>query len=166
MDEQVEQDIPLSKTKLKKLAKEVEGLAKQLAELTDAAFKRLELDDELREEVILARETLGRGSHKRQIKYLAGLLREQPEEVIRLSAALEAQDQVALEDRRQFHHLEQLRDRLCDQDSFQTAFNEVLELCPNIDRKTISRLSRSVHQHADKRAARELFRRLRDELTD
>ena len=76
MDEQIEQDIPLSKTKLKKLAKEVESLAKQLAELTDAAFKRLELDDELREEVILARETLGRGSHKRQIKHLAGLLRQ------------------------------------------------------------------------------------------
>jgi len=166
MDEKVEQDIPLSKTKLKKLAKEVESLAKQLTELTDAEFKRLELDDELREEAILARDTLGRGSHKRQIKHLAGLLREQPEEVVSLREALGAQDQVALEDRRQFHHLEQLRDRLCDQDSFQSAFDEVLELCPNIDRKAISRLSRSVHQHADKRAARELFRRLRDEPTD
>ena len=166
MDEKVEQDIPLSKTKLKKLAKEVESLAKQLTELTDAEFKRLELDDELRGEAILARDTLGRGSHKRQIKHLAGLLREQPEEVVSLREALGAQDQVALEDRRQFHHLEQLRDRLCDQDSFQSAFDEVLELCPNIDRKAISRLSRSVHQHADKRAARELFRRLRDEPTD
>ena len=166
MDEEIEQDIPLSKTKLKKLAKEVEALAKRLAELSDTVFRNLEMDDGLREEVVLARETVGRGSYKRQIKHLAGYLRQMPEEVDRLREALEGQDQVALGDRRQFHHLEQLRDRLCDQDGFQEAFDEVLELCPNIDRKAISRLSRSVHQHADRRAARELFRRLRDEMTD
>ena len=166
MDHEREQDIPLSKTKLKKLAKEVEALAKRLAELSDTEFKHLEMEDDLREEVVLARETLGRGSHKRQIKHLAGYLRQMPGEVDRLRDALESQDQVALGDRRQFHHLEQLRDRLCEQDSFQAAFEEVLELCPDIDRKAISRLSRSVHQHADRRAARELFRRLRDELAD
>lgn len=166
MDEQVEQDLPLSKTKLKKLAKEVEVLAIQLTELPDAAFKKLELPEDLHEEVVEARETLGRGSHKRQVKHLAGLLRKQPEEVIRLKHVLESLDQVALGERRQFHHLEQLRDRLCDQESFSAAFDEVLELCPNIDRKAISRLSRSVHQHNDRRASRELFRRLRDELTD
>jgi ribosome-associated protein len=166
MDEPIEQDLPLSRTKLKKLAKEVEALAKRLAELSDSVFRRLELEDALRKEIVLARETLGRGSHKRQIKHLAGLLRQMPGEVERLRDALEAQDQVALGDRRQFHHLEELRDRLCDPDRFPAALDEVLELYPNIDRNTISRLSRSVHQHADRRAARELFRRLRDELTE
>lgn len=166
MDEQVEQDLPLSKTKLKKLAKEVEALAIQLTELPDTAFKKLEIPDDLREEVVEARETLGRGSHKRQVKHLAGLLRKQPQEVLRLKDVLESLDQVALGERRQFHHLEQLRDRLCDQESFQVAYDEVLELFPNIDRKAIARLSRSVHQHADKRASRELFKRLRGELTD
>ncbi|HEX9778154.1 MAG TPA: ribosome biogenesis factor YjgA [Geopsychrobacteraceae bacterium] len=166
MDEPIEQDLPLSRTKLKKLAKEVEALAKRLAELSDSVFRRLELEDAIRKEIVLARETLGRGSHKRQIKHLAGLLRQMPGEVERLRDALEAQDQVALGDRRQFHHLEELRDRLCDPDRFPAALDEVLELYPNIDRNTISRLSRSVHQHADRRAARELFRRLRDELTE
>jgi len=166
MEEQLGQDIPLSKTKLKKLAKEVEDLAKQLVELPDAAFKHIELEDDLKEEVVLARETVGRGSHKRQIKHLAGVLRQRPVEVLRLKEAMVAQDQVALGDRRQFHQLEQLRDRLCDEKSFAAAFDEVLELCPNIDRKAISRMSRSVHQYADKRASRELFRRLRDELSE
>ena len=166
MDEPIEQDLPLSRTKLKKLAKEVEALAKRLAELSDSVFRRLELEDAIRKEIVLARETLGRGSHKRQIKHLAGLLRQMPGEVERLRDALEVQDQVALGDRRQFHHLEELRDRLCDPDRFPAALDEVLELYPNIDRNTISRLSRSVHQHADRRAARELFRRLRDELTE
>lgn len=166
MDEQVEQDLPFSKTKLKKLAKEVEALAIQLTELPDAAFKKLQLPKDLHEEVVEARDTLGRGSHKRQVKHLAGLLRKQPKEVVRLKDVLESLDQVALGERRQFNHLEQLRDRLCDQESFPAAFDEVLELCPNIDRKAISRLSSSVHQHNDRRASRELFRRLRDELTD
>lgn len=166
MDEQLEQDLPLSKTKLKKLAKEVEGLARQLTELSEQALGHLDLDEDLHTEVAIARETVGRGSHKRQIKHLAGFMRQQPEEVLRIKDALEAQDQVALGERRQFHKLEDLRDRLCEQATFQDAFDEVVGLCPNIERKTIARLARSVQQHADKRAARELFRRLRDELTD
>jgi len=166
MDEEFDQEMPLSKTRLKKLAKEVESLAVQLTELSDAAFSQFELDMDLREEVVLARETRGRGSHKRQIKHLASLLRQQPDATARIKTALEALDQVALGDRRQFHQLEQLRDRLCDPASFQDAFDEVLELCPAIDRKVIARLSRSVHQHNDRRAARELFRRLRDQLTE
>lgn len=166
MDEQQEQDLPLSKTKLKKLAKEVEELARQLTELSDQALSHLGLDEALLKEVSLARETVGRGSHKRQIKHLAGVMRQQPEEALRIKEALDALGQVALGERRQFHKLEDLRDRLCDQELFQDAFDEVLELCPNIERKTIARLARSVQQHADKRAARELFRRLRDEMTD
>lgn len=166
MEDQLDHEIPLSKTRLKQLAKEVEVLARQLCELSDAAFSRMALADDLREEVVLARETSGRGSHKRQIKHLAGLLRQQPEEVEKVRAALDDLDQVALGERRQFHQLEQLRDRLCDQESFPAAFEEVLILCPDIDRKSISRLARSVHQYNDRRAARELFRRLRDELSD
>lgn len=166
MDEQAGQDLPLSKTQLKKLAKQVEALAKQLSEMSDAAFSQMALDGDLHEEVVLARETRGRGSHKRQIKHLAGLLRQQPDELDKIKASLDALDQVALGERRQFHQLEDLRDRLCDQDSFQDAFEEVLILFPDIDRKTIARLSRSVHQHNDRRAARELFRRLRDDLNE
>ena len=45
-----------------------------------------------------------------------------------------------------------------------TSFQEMLNLYPQIDRKVISRLARSVHQHADKRASREIFKRLRDFL--
>lgn len=166
MHEDVDQDIPLSKTRLKKLAKEVEALARKLCELPETAFSQVALDADLHEEVVLARETHGRGSHKRQIKHLAGALRQQPEEVERIRLALQDLDQVALDERRHFHRLESLRDRLCDQRSFQEAFDEVLALCPGIDRKAITRLARSVHQHNDRRAARELFRRLRDELAE
>jgi len=159
-------DIPLSKTRLKKLAKEVEGLAKHLATMPEAAFAGFELEVDIREEAILARETVGRGSHKRQIKRLAAVLRSNPAYTERLRERLTALDQVAAVDRRQFHRVEDFRDRLCDAERFQEAYEELLVLCPAIERKVIARLAQSVHQHNDRRAARELFRRLRDALAE
>lgn len=162
MNEELDTDLPLSRTKKKQQAKEVEGLAVQLTELPENQYKQLAMSDELRSEVDLARSTRGRGSHKRQIKHLAGVLRKQDEELQTLLEQLQGLDQVSRSEIREFHQLEKLRDRLCDPASFEEAFNEMLNLYPQIDRKTISRLARSVHQHADKRAFREIFKRLRD----
>ena len=159
-----EENLPLSKTKKKQLAKEIERLADQLAEMSEKQYARLSLSAGLAEEVALARATKGRGSHKRQIKHLAGALRKQDDELQSVLTQMANLDQVSRDDKQGFHRLEILRDRLCDKSSFDDAFNELLGLCPQIDRKTISRLARSVHQHEDKRAAREIFRRLRDEV--
>lgn len=163
MDEFEYEDLSVSKTRRKKQAKEIEQLALQLAELGDNQFNQLELPEMVLREVLLARTTKGRGSHKRQIKHLAGLLRKLDDEVALIREQLDRLDQVAGVEKRQFHQIESLRDRLCSADSFESAFNEMLELCPDIDRKAISRLARSVHQHGDKRASREIFKRLRDE---
>ena len=162
MNEEIENELPLSRTKKKQLAKEVEQLAVQLANMPDKAFAQLKMSEELAEEAEEARATKGRGSHKRQIKYLAGMLRKQDEELESLMTQLQGLDQVARSEKKEFHQLEKLRDRLCDQKTFDAAFNEMLELYPRIDRKTISRLARSVHQYDDRRAYREIFKRLRD----
>ena len=156
--------MPLSRTKKKQLAKEVEKLADRLAEMPDKQFVQLELPDDLAQEVLLARSTKGRSSHRRQVKHLAGVLRKQDNELQRLLLQMETLDQVARSEKQDFKRLETLRDRLCDKSSFDDAFNELLSLCPQIDRKVIARLARSVHQHDDRRAAREIFRRLRDEM--
>jgi ribosome-associated protein len=158
-----EENIPLSKTKLKQLAKEVEKLAAQMTGMGNNQFAQLEIPKDIREETVLARETVGRGSHKRQIKHLAGLLRKQPDIVENLQRQLEELDQVARSEKSQFHQLEELRDQLCQADQFQDAFEKTLTMFPELDRNTIRRLARSVHQHSDKRASREIFRRLRDE---
>ncbi len=156
---------PLSRTKKKQLAKEVEKLADQLVTLPESQLAKLELSEEIDQEVEIARATRGRSSHRRQVKHLAGELRKRDAELLELLSALEGLDQVAYGERKQFHGLEELRDRLCNQEQFTEAFDELLTLCPRIDRKTIARLARSVHQHADRRASREIFRRLRDELS-
>jgi len=162
MEEMEQDDLPISRTKKKQLAKEVEQLAARLVDMPENQFRQLRLAEDVAEEVELARATKGRGAHKRQVKHLAGVLRKQEEELLRLSDQLQVLDQVARSEKREFHQLEKLRDRLCDKNSFDAAFAEVLELYPQIDRKTIARLSRSVHQNGDKRAFREIFKRLRD----
>lgn len=157
-----EAEQPLSKTRRKQLAKEIEALAHRLVELPVPQFEKLQLAEELAAEVEEARATSGRGSHKRQVKHLAALLRQREAEVAGLLVALEEIDQVKRGEKRQFHLLEEIRDRLCDQSSFQAAFDEILELWPQIDRGAIARLARSVHNSGDKKAFREIFRRLRD----
>jgi len=164
MDEFVEDDLPLSRTKKKQQAKQIEQIAEQLVELTDNRFSQLDLPASIAREAEQARSTKGRSSQRRQLKRLAGMLRKSEDASEGLLAQLANLDQVSRGEKKQFHQLEKLRDRLCEENSFAVAFDEMLELTPNIDRKAISRLARSVHQHEDRRAFREIFRRLRDEF--
>jgi len=164
MDERQEDELPPSKTRRKQQAKAVEQIAGQLAALPENQFSQLTMDEEVSREAILARETHGRGAQKRQIKHLAAVLRKREEDLPLIVAQLQNLDQVVGQEKREFHQLESLRDRLCEQGSFDVAFNEMLSQFPDIDRKVIARLARSVHQHGDKRASREIFRRLRDEI--
>lgn len=158
-------DLPLSRTKKKQQAQQIALLAGQLCELSDNRFDRMDLPPEIVEEAQTVRRTGGRGSAKRQLKYLAGLLRESPDAVESLQAQLEGMDQVDRSDKKQFHTLEQLRDRLCDPQQFDQVCRELQDKAPQLDMKTISRLARSVHQHGDKRAYREIFKRLRDDFS-
>lgn len=150
----------------KREAKAVEQLAQRLADLPEAGLARLQLEPDLAREVALARGTQGHSSRKRQIKHLAGVLRQRDE----LRAAIEtALDGVHLEQRREtlaFHHLEALRDRLCAKDSHDLALAEIISAYPHIDAGKLANLARSVHENADKRAAREIFRRLRQAEED
>ena len=159
---EVEENLPMSRTKKKKLAKEIEALAHSLVEMPQSQFKKLKLSQDLAAEVIEARDTLGRGSHKRQVKHLAGVLRQSEDQVLALLSAIEDVDQVKRSEKRQFHKLEELRDRLCEETTFAEAFDEMISLWPDVERGVISRLARSVHTNSDKRAYREIFKRLRD----
>lgn len=163
MDELLKDDLPLSRTKKKQQAKQIEEVAEQLVGLTDNQFSQIDLPVAIAREAEQARVTKGRSSQRRQLKHLAGMIRKSEDALEGLLNQLATLDQVSRGEKKQFRQLEKLRDRLCDAASFATAFEEMLELVPDIDRKAISRLARSVHQHDDRRASREIFRRLRDE---
>ncbi|MFO7766598.1 MAG: ribosome biogenesis factor YjgA [Pelovirga sp.] len=156
--------LPLSRTRKKQQAQEIIQLAAQLCDLSDSRFERIELSAQMLAEARLVRQTGGRGSRKRQLKYLAGLLREDNDAVDSLKAQLAGMDQVDRSDKKQFHTLEKMRDRLCDARHFDQACSELQEQLPQLDINTIRRLAQSVHDHGDRRAYREIFKRLRNEM--
>lgn len=162
MNDYGQPDQLLSRTKQKQHAKQIEQLAAKIIALDDNQYQQLELPDRAAREAELARSTRARGAHKRQLKHFAAHLRNSAELVAQVSEQLAELDQVARTDKRRFHQLEDLRDRLCQADTFDVAFAEMLELAPRIEHRAIARLARSVQQSQDKRAFREIFRRLRD----
>ena len=145
----------------KREAKEVELLAQKLSDLPDAKLASLPKGPELAREIDQARSTKGHSSRKRQVKHLAGYLRRHEEQREAIEAALEGQAVTQRQETLAFHHLEELRDRLCAATSFDAAITEVRASYPHIDDRKLARLAHAVHEHGDKKAAREIFRRLR-----
>ncbi len=162
MEEQEEyQEAGRGRSAKKRAAKAVENLAQRLAELPEPAISGLPLSPEMAKELQLARNTRGHSSRKRQIKHLAGALRRNEEEQEQIEAALNGVDQVQRQEVMAFHQLEELRDRLCAPTDFEAALAEVRSLYPQLDSNKLAGLARSVHVSSDKKAHREIFRRLR-----
>jgi len=145
----------------RRVAQAVEALAVRMVELSDAVCRNLPLTDELRGELRFARSIKARAARKRQIKHLAGLLRQDEEATTAIQAALDAVGRANRADRDAFQRIESLRDALCDPDGFTEAIERAAGELPGLDRASITRLAKSVHRTGDKRASREIFRRLR-----
>lgn len=145
----------------KRAAQAVAELAVRLVGAGTGLCERLPMPEKVREELILAQRITAHGARKRQIKHLADLLRRDEATASALREALDAAGRSALAERKFFHHLEQLRDGLCDPDLFAESLNKAASELPGLDRRLITRLARKVHQTGEKRASREIFRRLR-----
>lgn len=150
-----------SKSAKKRAAKAVEATAAQLADLPEAEWSKLPAPEDLRREIALARQTKGGGARKRQIKHLAGILRRREDDLESLQAFLDGLHQNQFQEKKDFHFLEELRDRICDPERSEQALNEVTATLPGVDRKGLSRLASSVHTSKDRKAFREIFRRLK-----
>jgi len=102
----------ISRSEKKRLAKEVEKLSQELSELPPADLAKLPCDDFLREEIMLARNLKG-GARKRQVKYIAKELRQQPIE--KFLEFLAEQKGSRLKQDRELHGIEKLRDDILDE---------------------------------------------------
>lgn len=148
----------------KREAQRVESLAKRVIELSQQLCERMGLSDYVLEEIATARDTEGRGSSKRQLKYLAGVLREVPESIDKIDAFLDGYDQVQYTEKKAFHKLEEYRDRLCAEATHEQALSELSKEMSPADLKPIRGLARSVIKSGDKKASREIFKKLRESL--
>lgn len=161
-DEQLQEQPALpSRSARKRDAKEVEHLVQALVALPEAEFARLPASEPILAELARARATRGHGSRKRQLKFVAGMLRRDPEDSEQLRAFVAGEHQQQRDDNRRTHQLEQLRERLCDPDTRQAALVEVGELFANVDMIKLKQLLHNYRGIDDKKNYRQIFRCLR-----
>lgn len=102
----------ISRSEQKRRYKQIESMAKELVELSNNDLKKFPGSDEIRQEIFTIR-TLKAGARKRQIKYLAKLLRTSSvDEIYDFLAALKGSQ---LKEKVLFHEAERLRDAMINE---------------------------------------------------
>jgi ribosome-associated protein len=149
-----------SRSALKRAAAGVTDLAEQLADLPEAAFRRLPLSAALLSEFVQVRAMKASGARARQLRHLGSALRADPEVLAQLQATLAGHTQVQRDDARALHRLEELRARLLDPQQSAAALAEVMATLPDIDRSALQHAIHACRDNNDKKAFRSIFRLL------
>jgi ribosome-associated protein len=154
-----------SRSQLKREAEAVFELGERLVALTAAQLKVLPLPDALADAVRDTQRITSPGARKRQLQYLAKLMRREDDELLDgLRRALEHDRAEARRETAALHRVEAWRDRLLEDGD--SALGELADLYPQIDRHHVRQLARSAReerlQNKPPAAFRELFRVLKD----
>ncbi|MCB1555461.1 MAG: DUF615 domain-containing protein [Xanthomonadales bacterium] len=142
-------------------------LAARLVALPAQQLGQLDLPDPIADAANDARRITSHIAHKRQLHYLAKLMRREDDDWIDALRHQLVHDRAdARRETARLHRLEHWRDRLLEDGD--DALGELAELCPDIDRHHVRQLVRSAREerlaNQSPRAFRELFRLLRDHL--
>jgi ribosome-associated protein len=174
----------LSKSEKKRRAKCIEKLVYELASLPHSEISALPCDQEVREEILSAKNQKG-GAQKRQLKYATKLLRNKP--VDDLYDYLAQKKGSSLQKNRDFHNLEHLRNLLINEalqqfeDMMQNnryinegdfldilresdALAAIADQMPDIDQTLLKNTAIQFARTRNKKFSRELFRVLKAEF--
>ena len=152
----------VSKSQRRREALEVRSLASQLISLSPSRLAEVPLDERLRSEIERARSNKSNVARKRQLQYVAKLLRRE-----QLDTVLDALDSFENEARQltaRQHRVEAWRDALIE--SGDAAAGALLDRRRDADGQAIRQLVRNARREAQNNkppaAARSLFKLLRD----
>ncbi len=156
-----------SRSTQRRAALDVLALSERLSVMSDAQLGSLPLPLSLLPHIQEARRISAHGARKRQLAYLAKLLRREDDEVLdALRDALNAGGEAARRETAQLHLVEHWRERLLEDGD--TALSELLDAYPASDHQRLRQLLRNaqVERKGNKppHAMRELFRVLRELL--
>jgi ribosome-associated protein len=161
-----EADYGPSRTQQRREALAVLALATQLVELQPSRLAKLALPDDVREEITRTRQTTAHIAHKRQLAYLAKIMRRHDDDAF---ASVRAELGENREKQRQetaaMHRLEETRERLLDDD--EAALSALIAEHPAIDRQHLRSLIRQARAekaapNKPPRAYREIFQLLKE----
>lgn len=162
-DEDFNEPVELvSKSQLRRDALEVKSLAGRLIALSPSVLASLPLEEPVRAAIDEARRIRSNVARKRQLQFVAKLLRRDDPEPI--AAALAALDDGARQLGARQHRCEAWRDRLLE--SGDRALGELLRTRPDADAPALRQCMRQARKEAERgrppSGARTLFRLLRE----
>lgn len=165
----------ISRSEQKRLFKQIESLASELADLSDNDLKKFPGNEEVKNEIIACRG-LKAGARKRQIKYLAKVLRQYSLDEIYIY--LKARKGSSLQENQLFHEAERWRDVIINDamevyddcrrervvfepDFYSENIRNVIEDLQDIDEKDLRRCTYQYVRTRNKTYYRELFRMIK-----
>lgn len=154
-----------SRSERRREALDVLALARQLSEQSPTRIAKLDLPDDIRDELAEVQRTSSHIAHKRQLAHLAKLMRAHDEADFASARAALGNDKAAgAREAAALHQVEELRERLLSEGD--AALNELIAAHPELDRQHLRTLARQARVEREKgtppRAYRELFRVLRE----
>lgn len=141
------------------------SLADQLVSLSAARLEKMGLPDDVRAEVDNVRRITSHGARKRQLAYLAKLMRRHDDGAFEAAhAELGENRDHQRREAAALHRLEALRQRLLDEGD--VVMEELLQQHPDLDRQRLRSLVRQAHSELKRdkppHASREILRFLRE----
>ena len=160
-----EDALPPSRSQQRRDALAVLSLAQRLVALSDAALDKLPLPGTIRAAVGDTKRIRQQIAHKRQLQYLAKLMRREDDETLEaIRQALEPDREQARRETALLHRIEAWRERLIEDPD--GALGALLEEFPDADRQQVRQLARQARverlENRRPHAFRELFQVLRD----
>jgi ribosome-associated protein len=157
--EQEFDELPKSKSQIKRELQELQELGKKLVELPDKQLINVPISDKLRD-AILAAKTMKHGALSRQFKYIGNLMPNEDDVAIR--KALDKLQQPHKDDVDALHKVEEWRDQLLQGN--QALLDELANKFDDFERQYISQLIRNAKKEQKlckpPKSARLLFKQL------
>ncbi len=161
-----DEDYGPSRTQQRREALAVLTLAGQLIELPPSRLAKLELPDDVRREIDITRRMSAHGAKKRQLAFLAKVMRRYDDENFAAVRAELGENRVKQrQETAAMHRLESMRERLIGED--ESALSELIAEYPQLDRQHLRSLVRQARVEKDTpnkppRAYREIFQLLKE----
>ena len=155
-----------SRTQQRREALAILTLAGQLIELQPSRLAKLALPEDVRREIDVTRRITSHGAKKRQLAFLAKVMRRYgDDDFVAVRAELGENREKQRQETAAMHRLEAMRDRLVAED--EAALSELIAEHPQVDRQHLRSLVRQARIEKDTpgkppRAYREIFQLLKD----
>lgn len=158
--DELEEELPPSKTKIKKQMHDLQDIGKTLTGLSMEKLRELNLDENLLDALTEYKRINKFGAQKRQLQYIGRLMRDvDPAPIL---ARLDAWNGVSRQHTTWLHQVEHWRDRLLEEPE---ALTELLAAHPDADAQHLRALIRNAQREKEAgkppKSYRELFQALR-----